>query len=99
MNSMCDSFVPNVCDAISEGLIKQEDLVARVTRSFTLLMNAGLFDPVDIQTYTKIPFDTINQDSAVASNLDAARQSLVLMKNGEEGKPILPLHKGVKLAL
>ena len=70
------------CAAIEEGLMTQDDLVARVNRSFTLLMDAGLFDPVKMQTYTKIPFDTINSESAQASNLQAARQSLVLLKNG-----------------
>ena len=58
----------------------------------------GLFDPVSIQQYTKIPFDRINDARAQASSLDAARQSLVLMKNGERA-PILPLSKGRRLAL
>lgn len=79
-------------------ILSQSELVARVTRSFTLLMDAGLFDPVEIQSYTKIPFEAINSESAQASSLDAAIQSLVLMKNGDS-KPILPLKKGVKLAL
>jgi xylan 1,4-beta-xylosidase len=70
-----------------------------VTRSFTLLMDAGLFDPVGIQSYTKIPFDTINSEEAIASNLQAARQSLVLLQNGRGNAPILPFRKGVKLAL
>jgi hypothetical protein len=30
-------------------------------------MDAGLFDPVDMQSYTSIPFETINSDRAVAS--------------------------------
>jgi hypothetical protein len=48
----------------------QDDLVARVNRSFTLLMDAGLFDPVAVQSYTKIPFETINSDAAQWSNLE-----------------------------
>jgi hypothetical protein len=48
----------------------QDDLVARVNRSFTLLMDAGLFDPVTVQSYTKIPFETINSDAAQWSNLE-----------------------------
>ena len=34
-------------DAIAAGEMKQQDLVDRVTRSFTLLMAAGLFDPLE----------------------------------------------------
>ena len=88
----------HACDAIAAGEMKQQDLVDRVTRSFTLLMDAGLFDPLEQQEYTKIPFDTINSDEAQASMLSAARQSPVLLKNGDT-KAVLPLKKGVKLAL
>ena len=88
----------HACDAIAAGEMKQQDLVDRVTRSFTLLMDAGLFDPLEVQEYTKIPFDTINSDEAQASMLSAARQSPVLLKNGDT-KAVLPLKKGVKLAL
>ena len=42
MNSNCGGGLMNhVCDAIEEGLMTQDDLVARVNRSFTLLMDAG----------------------------------------------------------
>lgn len=99
MNTNCGrGLMGNVCAAIEQGLMSQADLVARVTRSFKLLMDAGLFDPVEGQAYTKIPFSTINDDSAQASNLEAARQSLVLLKNGAAA-PVLPLKKGLKLAI
>ena len=71
---LCQGLMGHACAAIKEGLMSQADLVARVNRSFTLLMDAGLFDPVAIQLYTKIPFETINSESAQASNLQAARK-------------------------
>ena len=77
MNSDCGSGLASTCAAIANGEMPQSELVARVTRSFTLLMDAGLFDPVEIQQYTKIPFDAINSDAAQASSLDAAIQSSV----------------------
>ena len=87
------------CAAIESGEMTQQDLVDRVSRSMGMLMDAGLFDPVSIQTYTKIPFETINSESAQASNLEAARQSPVLLKNGNAGKAVLPFKKGTKLAM
>jgi hypothetical protein len=89
-----------------------------------VVQDAGLFDPVHSQTYTKIPFDTINNEAAQASMLEAAVQSLVphhttsvmrgemisvasrcacvagqvLVKNGNT-KPLLPLKKGLNIAL
>ena len=47
-----------------------------------------MFDPVSSQKYTKIPFETINSESAQASSLQAAIQSLVLLKNGKPGSPV-----------
>ncbi len=50
MNSNCGGgLVDNICPAIAEGLATVEDLEARITRSLTLLMKAGLFDPVEAQ--------------------------------------------------
>ena len=54
-------------------------------------MRAGLFDPVRLQPYTRIPFEAINSEEAQARNLDAARQGLVLLRN--EGG-LLPLAPG-----
>ena len=72
----------------------QQELVDRVTRSFTLLMDAGLFDPVSEQTYTKIPFDTINSKEAIQTNLQAARQSLVLLAPPGPGDAQLEVQQG-----
>ena len=50
MNSNCGGgLMEHACAAIEEGLMSRSDLVDRVTRSFTLLMDAGLFDPVELQ--------------------------------------------------
>ena len=50
MNSNCGGgLVNHICDAIAEGLTTEAELEARVTRSLTLLMDAGLFDPLELQ--------------------------------------------------
>ena len=50
MNSNCGGgLVNHICDAIAEGLTTEADLEARVTRSLSLLMDAGLFDPLENQ--------------------------------------------------
>lgn len=74
----------------------EADLDARLTRSFSLLMGAGLFDDPSKQPYSSMPFDTINSEEAQARNLDAAQQSLVLLQNPAS---TLPLKKGSKIAL
>jgi beta-glucosidase len=54
MNSNCGGGLNAACAAVAAGLLPQAELEARVTRSFTLLMDAGLFDPLERQTYTKV---------------------------------------------
>jgi beta-glucosidase-like glycosyl hydrolase len=82
MNSNCGGgLVGSVCAAIGEGLTTEDELDQRVRRSLRLLMEAGLFDPLDKQTYTQIPFETINSEQAQRRNREAAEQGLVLLKN------------------
>jgi len=60
-----------------------------------LLIEAGLFDPLAGNPYTSIPFDTINSAEAQERSLDAARQSLVLLRNpavaASAGAAVLPI--------
>ena len=75
MNSNCGGgMTDHICDAIAEGLTTETELDARVTRSLSLLMDAGLFDPVELQPYTDIPFSVINSAEAQRKNLEATRQ-------------------------
>ena len=91
MNSNCGGgLVNHICAAIAEGLTTETELEKRITRSLTLLMNAGLFDPLENQPYTNIPFETINSKEAQFKNLEASRQGLVLLSNPNK---ILPLSK------
>ena len=75
------SQVGHICDAIADGLTTEAELEARITRSLSLLMDTGLFDPLENQTFTKIGFDTINSNAAQFKNLEAARQGMVLLQN------------------
>eukprot|EP00658_Telonema_sp_P-2_P003297 TRINITY_DN11215_c0_g2_i6.p1 TRINITY_DN11215_c0_g2~~TRINITY_DN11215_c0_g2_i6.p1 ORF type:complete len:548 (-),score=126.92 TRINITY_DN11215_c0_g2_i6:177-1820(-) len=97
MNSECGNGMAgkNICDAITQGLATEDQLNQNVAKSFELLIKAGLFDPTDLQPFTEIPFETINSAQAQDRSLDAARQSLVLLKNNHQ----LPLTKGSRITL
>ena len=104
MNSNCGGgLVGHICAAIAEGLTTEAELEARVERSLTLLMNAGLFDPVELQQYTRIPFETINSEASQRKMLEASKQGMVLLKNppvppgthaSAGGASVLPLPTG-----
>eukprot|EP01059_Diplonema_ambulator_P004195 TRINITY_DN138_c0_g2_i1.p1 TRINITY_DN138_c0_g2~~TRINITY_DN138_c0_g2_i1.p1 ORF type:complete len:752 (+),score=249.86 TRINITY_DN138_c0_g2_i1:57-2312(+) len=83
--------------AISEyGPKAKNALEASIRRQMKLRMSLGLFDPVEIQNYTKIGIEVVNSTAHQQLNLEAAEQSLVLLKND---KNILPLTGQRDLAL
>jgi hypothetical protein len=67
----------HICDAISEGLVEESVLDASLERSLSLLLDAGMFDPLEDQEYTKIGFDAIGSANARELALDASRQAQV----------------------
>ena len=52
-------------------------LDASLERSMTLLLDAGMFDPLEGQDYTEIGFDAISSTHARELALDASRQAQV----------------------
>jgi len=68
-------------EALQRGLISEADLDRALRRLFTLRMRLGQFDPPARVPYARIP---ITENDSPAHNrlaLEAARQSLVLLKN------------------
>jgi beta-glucosidase len=80
----------NLKAAVDQELISEEDIGVAVTRVFTVRYLLGLFDPPGKVPYTKIPFEVVDSSVHRALALEAARQSLVLLKNDSQ---FLPLNK------
>ena len=68
-------------EALKLGLVSEEDLERALKRLLTLRFKLGQFDPADSVPYTKIPISENNSPAHDALALEAARQSLVLLKN------------------
>lgn len=54
----------------------------------------GQFDPVNATIYTTLGVDDIASEEHAKINLDAALQSIVLLRNNG---PVLPLKTGIKV--
>jgi beta-glucosidase len=80
----------NLKAAVDQELISEEDIALAVTRIFTVRYLLGLFDPPDKVPYTQIRFDVVDSPVHRSLALEAARQSLVLLKNDSQ---FLPLNK------
>ena len=90
------AFRHQLPNAVRQGLVRSSTLDAALTRVLRKRFETGLFDPLEGQVYAAISPESLNASSHWALNLEAARQSLVLLKN-ERGT--LPLRAGGRVAV
>ncbi|MDR1439766.1 MAG: glycoside hydrolase family 3 C-terminal domain-containing protein [Clostridiales bacterium] len=76
--------------AVKEGLLPEPDIDRAVERLFVSRMRLGMLGAPQNPAYTGIPYEKVDCPEHRALNLDAARRSLVLLKNGGA----LPLDMG-----
>jgi beta-glucosidase len=87
----CGNSYPSLLNAIKQKLISEDDINVSVKRVFTARYKLGMFDPPEMVPFSKLnKFDT-KENKAVA--LEAARKSIVLLKNENNA---LPLKKNIK---
>jgi beta-glucosidase len=79
----------NLLNAYKKGYIRDEDLSKNVTRLFRARIKLGEFDPPENVPFTKIPQSKLESEDHQKLALQAARQSMVLLKND---KNLLPLN-------
>ena len=79
-------------DAVKQGLISEKELDIAVKRLFTARMRLGMFDPPDKVPYAQTPDSEIDSRAHRELALQAARESMVLLKN--DG--VLPFVPSVK---
>jgi beta-glucosidase len=89
----CGSVYPSLLDAVKQGLITEDIIDRAVVRLFSARFRLGMFDPPEQIPYTQIPYGIIDSPGHRELALQAARQSIVLLKN--DGN-LLPLRKDPK---
>ena len=75
--------------AVSQGLIGVKEIDLSVYRLILARMKLGMFDPIELVDYAKIPFETNNSKAHNEKALKMAQKSMTLLKNNG----ILPLNK------
>jgi beta-glucosidase len=86
----CGRVYPALGEAVKRGLIKESEIDASLGRLLEARMKLGMFDPPARSPYGRIPYEKNNSPEHRSLALEAARASLVLLKN--EGG-FLPLKK------
>ncbi len=89
----CATTYEHLKGAIQKKLITEKEIDVAVKRLFTARFKLGMFDPPDLVKYTKIPFGVVDSREHKDLALEAARKSIVLLKNENH---LLPLSKGIK---
>jgi len=86
----CGNEYKSLLEAVKSGLIKEEEVDVSVKRLFRARFRLGMFDPQDMVAYAKIPYSVVDCKKNKELSLEAARKSIVLLKNENN---ILPLRK------
>jgi len=92
-NLNCGCTYEYLLGAVGQGLLTEHDLDDALAYLLKTRIRLGMFDPDDRVPYTQIPFEAVDSPFNQALAMEAARQSIVLLKNAEG---LLPLPKDLK---
>ncbi len=89
----CGETYSSLLDAIREGLITEKEIDAALKNILLTRFRLGLLDPPDIVPYSAVPFEKCDCEEHRDLARQAARESIVLLKNYRN---LLPLSKNLK---
>ncbi|MCL2030891.1 MAG: glycoside hydrolase family 3 C-terminal domain-containing protein [Oscillospiraceae bacterium] len=77
----CGNLYGYAVQAVRDGLLTEEEVTISCERLMVARMRLGMLGAPENPKYTSIPYDVVDCAAHRALNLDAARRSLVLLKN------------------
>lgn len=89
----CGYDYKNLMTSIERGLLTEDDIDVAIKRIMTARFKLGMFDPDHMVPWAQIPFFVNGSDYHNSLARDAARKSMVLLKNDNN---TLPLSKEIK---
>ncbi|QKJ28924.1 glycoside hydrolase family 3 C-terminal domain-containing protein [Mucilaginibacter mali] len=89
----CGPTYLTLLDAVKAGMITEKQIDVSLKRLFMARLRLGMFDADKLVKYASIPYSVVNSHANQKLALDAARKSIVLLKNEHD---ILPLSKNIK---
>jgi beta-glucosidase len=92
----CGCTYPHLTTSFKKGLVTEEAIDTALTRLLRTRFKLGMFDPPEQDPYRNLGSEVINCDKHRALALEAARKSIVLLKND---KGLLPLDDSKKTIL
>lgn len=83
-----EDIYPYLVSAIDRGLITEEEVDVSVKRLFRARFKLGMFDPPDQVEYAQIPYSEVDSKPHQELAVEAARKSMVLLKNENNTLPL-----------
>ncbi len=86
-----DEYVPHLIDAVKQGLVTEKEIDQALSVLWRTRFRLGMFDPDADNPYSAIPTSVINSPDHRKIALEAARKSIVMLKNNG----VLPLKSDI----
>jgi beta-glucosidase len=89
----CGSTFPYLIDAVQQGLVTEETIDEALAILLRTRFKLGMFDPPEMNPYSKISTDVIHSTEHQQLARKAAVESIVMLKNANN---VLPLRKDMR---
>ena len=86
----CGGAYRSLVNAVHQHLLGESEIDTSVVRLFTARMRLGMFDPPSMVPFSSISADEVNSSAHRELALQAARESIVLLKNSRDTLPLKP---------
>ncbi len=84
----CGNEYRALAAAVQQGILSEKELDVSVKRLFAARMKLGMFDPPEMVKWTRIPYSVNDSPQNARLAEDAARKSIVLLKNSGDTLPL-----------
>jgi beta-glucosidase len=84
----CGRSYRTLVEAVAKGFISEAEISRSVERLFVARFRLGMFDPPERVPFSKIGMDQVQSPAHQELSLEAARKSIVLLKNDREFLPL-----------
>ena len=83
-----DFYLKHAAEALAKKTIAESDIDQALGRTFNVLVRLGYFDPPEQQPYRKLSKANVDTLEARTLSLEAAQESIILLKNANNALPL-----------